>query len=262
MTSPSSESKTFYNAQHAGNRYAVYASPECHSFHHQLEFLISRYGNARGKWLEVGCGRGVLQDIVADYTGVDIADTVAPFLHKPFRCAPAETLPFPDSHFDGLWSYAVLEHVEYPEKAQTEMRRVLKPGGILLLAPAWQCRPWAGQNYAWEDYSALSFGNRIRKFIIPIRNSVLFRLIRIFPLRLFRLALFAFRGTPTPFRCLRLQPNYTEYRIVDADATQSMDPFETILWFRSRGDKVLSHPGWCRALLVRSGALVIEKGEA
>ena len=258
MSSSNTNSKEFYDAQHEGGRYAVYASPEAHPFRRDLKALISRHADANGKWLEVGCGRGWLQDVVADYTGEDIAETVAAFLHKPFLCAPAEALPFPDGHFDGVWSYAVLEHVADPETALAEMRRVLKSAGILILAPAWQCRPWAGRDYAWKPYRELSAMDRIRKALVPLRNSAVFRAASILPARLFRWVAQVLNPSPTTFRARRLRPNYSEYRVADADALHGMDPFEAILWFRSRGDRILSHPGWGRALCVRTGALVVE----
>jgi ubiquinone/menaquinone biosynthesis C-methylase UbiE len=45
----------------------------------------------------------------------------------------AESLDFPDSEFDFVFSISVLEHIKNPEKALQEMFRVLKPGGKLLL---------------------------------------------------------------------------------------------------------------------------------
>jgi SAM-dependent methyltransferase len=39
-------------------------------------------------------------------------------------------LPFPDSTFDYVFSIYVLEHIPNPERAISEMYRVLKPGGI------------------------------------------------------------------------------------------------------------------------------------
>jgi SAM-dependent methyltransferase len=196
--------------------------------------------------------------VVEDYTGVDVAATVSSFLRKPFHCAPAEELPFQDNRFDGAWSYAVLEHVNTPEQSLSEMRRVLKPGGLLILSPAWQCRPWAGQGYAWKPFQELSAPDRIRKALIPLRESVVVRMAVVFPRRMLRMCLYGLRRKPTSFRSRTLRPDFSDYRVVDADARHSMDPFEAILWFHSRGDRVLSHPGWVRALFVRTGPLVVE----
>jgi len=46
-------------------------------------------------------------------------------------CASAEHLPFPDEAFDLVLSQEVLEHVRDPFQAMSEMKRVLKKGGIL-----------------------------------------------------------------------------------------------------------------------------------
>jgi ubiquinone/menaquinone biosynthesis C-methylase UbiE len=49
-----------------------------------------------------------------------------------------EEMPFSDNEFDSILSTQVLEHVEYPEKAASEMCRVLKEGGhVLATVPQW-----------------------------------------------------------------------------------------------------------------------------
>lgn len=255
---PAETSREFYVAQYRGERYAAYASPETHPFHRELNESLARFGNAKGSWLEVGCGRGWLQNMVADYVGVDVAETVAAFLKKPFHCAPAENLPFADNRFDGIWSYAALEHMEDPEQALAEMRRVLKTDGLLFLAPAWHCRPWVGRDYAWKSYGELPWRDRLRKASIPWRNALVVRALAAFPCRIVRWIGCMMSRCPTRFRSRRLVPDYTQYKIVDADARHALDPFEAILWFRSRGDRILAPAGWWRTLFVRAGTLVVE----
>lgn len=257
--SSSEPSQNFYREQYARHTYAPWTGPSNHPFYDTLQNLLDTYGGREGKWLDVGCGRGALQDVVEDYTGVDIVESLAENMHKPFRTAPAEHLPFPDETFDGLWTYAVLEHVERLETAVEEMIRVLKPGGRLFLAPAWQCRSWAGKDYAWKSFSDLSARDRIRKALIPLRNHVVFRAWGVFPRRLLHAWIYRFSRHPQPFRARELAPNYSEYRVADADARFSMDPFDAGLWFVSRGHLCLSHPSWHNLFFVRTGALVIEK---
>ena len=46
----------------------------------------------------------------------------------------AESLPFPDSTFDNMFSLGALNHVNDPGKALKEMARVVKPDGLVVVA--------------------------------------------------------------------------------------------------------------------------------
>ena len=48
-----------------------------------------------------------------------------------FRVADIHEIPFADNTFDIAYANAVLEHLNEPVKALEELRRVLKPGGIV-----------------------------------------------------------------------------------------------------------------------------------
>ena len=50
-------------------------------------------------------------------------------------------LPFDDGAFDLIWCSEVIEHLEDPAFAMSELRRVTKPGGLLLLTTP--------NSYAW-----------------------------------------------------------------------------------------------------------------
>jgi phosphatidylethanolamine/phosphatidyl-N-methylethanolamine N-methyltransferase len=92
--------------------------------------------------LEVGANRGehldfvkhkfntyVLSDLVDRRTGIEKE------LHEkagiPFVCEDVCNLSWRDSTFDRVLHVCLLHHVADPEKALGEMRRVLKPGGVL-----------------------------------------------------------------------------------------------------------------------------------
>ena len=45
---------------------------------------------------------------------------------------------------------------------------------------------------------------------------------------------------PTRLRYRRLTPNYEKYWIADSDAVNSIDSYEAMLWFLSRGDECLN----------------------
>ena len=97
------------------------------------------------KVLDIGAGRGYLQDVVIDYTGLDISPTAKRFFHKRFVHGSATLMPLNTNEFDGVWTIWVMEHVPNPQAALLEMRRVTKDGGYIFLAPQWDCTPWAGK---------------------------------------------------------------------------------------------------------------------
>src|SRR5215212_8212811 len=53
-------------------------------------------------------------------------------LHLPLTVSAGERLPFPAQTFDGIICLDVLEHVQEPARVLAEMRRVLRPGGVVL----------------------------------------------------------------------------------------------------------------------------------
>ncbi|HZW18981.1 MAG TPA: class I SAM-dependent methyltransferase [Luteimonas sp.] len=53
------------------------------------------------------------------------------------------SLPYPDNHFDAIYSSNVLEHVGDFERIQSELHRVLRPGGVALhCVPSSTWRLW------------------------------------------------------------------------------------------------------------------------
>jgi SAM-dependent methyltransferase len=186
--------------------------------------------------LEVGSGRGQLQDVVVDYTGIDIAPTAARFYHKSFVAGTATAMPFKDSEFDALWSIWVLEHIPNPEAALNEIRRVVKPGGLIFLLPAWECVPWAADGYEARPYSDFGLYGKLVKASIVIRTNRLFIAAYRRPIHLIR----SFAGSPTHLHYRRLTPNFREYWQADSDAVVSLDRTEFARWFTSRGDELLN----------------------
>jgi len=91
--------------------------------------------------LDVGCGpRGSLEWAVGARERVGLDPLVDSYRAlgidrhaMRYVCAPAESIPFADGHFDIVTSFNSLDHVEDPERAARELARVLAPGGLLLL---------------------------------------------------------------------------------------------------------------------------------
>ncbi len=97
--------------------------------------------------LDAGCGDGgvarLLRDRVREVTAIDVEPSQA-WRDEPgltFRVGDAEELPFGDSSFDLVHSKDSLHHMDAPERALAEYRRVLKPGGSALIVEANRFNP-------------------------------------------------------------------------------------------------------------------------
>jgi len=91
-----------------------------------------------GHLLDVGCGskpyRQFLLDnkYISQYTGLDIETAIVYNEEvKPDFTWDGINMPFADNSFDTLMATEVLEHCPDPNRIINEMKRVLKPGGLL-----------------------------------------------------------------------------------------------------------------------------------
>jgi len=221
----------------------------------QIQEFIAKSGLGAKRALDVGSGRGYLQDVVDDYTGLDISPTAERFYHKKFILGSATSMPFGSDTFDLVWSIDVLEHIPNPEQALKEIRRVAKDGAILYLSPAWDCQPYLADGYNVRPYSDFDLGGKLTKFMIPARVTahVLSRMA-IYPVRF---AEWKWTGQPISLHYHRLEPNYKTYWGPDADAVNSLDRYEAALWFRSRGDECLNCESGVDALSQTDGRLIV-----
>ena len=96
------------------------------------EFLPALAGDV----LDVGCGRKPYQHLTraTRYVGVDIDTPATRALAAADHYYDGRTLPFADASFDAVLCSQVLEHVFAPAEFLREIHRVLRPGGVLLLA--------------------------------------------------------------------------------------------------------------------------------
>ena len=90
--------------------------------------------------LDIGCSLGFTVEAAAaggwDAQGVDISPEAVDFCRQrqlDCRLTAALELPFEDGRFDVLTAWHVIEHVADVARALAEWRRVLRPGGLLVL---------------------------------------------------------------------------------------------------------------------------------
>lgn len=120
-------------------------------------YLLGDSELLKGRILDVGCGDGITDLGIAlrkqpqEFIGIDpypdferlpkilserglSPDLIPPCLR--FIAADANDVPFPDDYFDVVISWGSVEHMAGGyAKALHEMRRVLKPDGLLMIAP-------------------------------------------------------------------------------------------------------------------------------
>ena len=130
--------------------------------------------------LDCGCGPGTITRDIArqiapgkiigvDFNGDQIALASSEakaqgIANVEFRQANVYELPFADNSFDAVFSHALLEHLKDPVKAAVELKRVLKPGGMIgVCTPDWGgfllAPPTEKLLLAFEAYKALQNRN-------------------------------------------------------------------------------------------------------
>ena len=123
----------------------------------RLAPLLAQYGGLSDgdRVLDVGCGTGSLTFTlpetadVASVTGIDLTESFVEYARArnsdpriAFEQADARALPFDDNSFDRAFSMLVLQFIPDTARAVAEMRRVVRPGGMVTAA-------------VWDDYSGL-----------------------------------------------------------------------------------------------------------
>jgi SAM-dependent methyltransferase len=96
--------------------------------------LNKRYLN--GKLLDFGCGNKPYKGLfdVQEYIGLDIEESGHSHKNEEIDVYyDGKTIPFPDNHFDSIFSSEVFEHIFNLEEILTELHRVSKPGGHMLI---------------------------------------------------------------------------------------------------------------------------------
>ena len=99
-------------------------------------------GRGAGRVLDVGCGRGFLLDAFRrrgwDVEGTEMSAASSAHARDVLgirvHLGLLEGLALPEGSFDAVTLWHVLEHVTTPVSLLSEIRRVLRPGGVLLVS--------------------------------------------------------------------------------------------------------------------------------
>jgi SAM-dependent methyltransferase len=100
------------------------------------EKIQSKAPLLKGRLLDFGCGAKPYQSFftVDEYIGVDFENEGHSHDYEDIDVFyDGKTIPFPDQHFDSILTTEVFEHVFNLPELLTELNRVLKPGGMMLV---------------------------------------------------------------------------------------------------------------------------------
>ena len=222
---------------------------------------FSRRWELQGPCLEIGCGTGLFAEAVPQYIGLEYAleSLLAGGFEAAARvCGDARRLPMADASMECIFSFNTLEHVAEPDLAFAEIDRVLRPGGLLVLKPAWHCTRYTTELIPVRPYRALDLRQKVTKALLPVIKSRPFKLLTWIPWRLSRRLT---RAANNPLRWKPLTPYYGEDWISDADAAAGIDCHEAILYYTSRGYECHSHPTAARQVLAGHDIVVVQKGD-
>jgi ubiquinone/menaquinone biosynthesis C-methylase UbiE len=130
-------------------KYLIYKFFWTTNFQRRVEWpILLRWAQPRRneRILDIACGDGALSLKIAERAGtiygIDASSTAIneakALSHKlkidsHFRLGDAEDLPYPSNFFDKIVCSSSLEHFEHDLQALSEMNRVLKPHGKLIL---------------------------------------------------------------------------------------------------------------------------------
>lgn len=160
----------------------------------------------QGRLLDLGCGRQPYKALLTSARDIVGLELDSPRSRAEFPNADffydGRHMPFPDAHFDSVLCNQVLEHVFEPDKFLSEIRRVLRPGGLLLLS----------MPFLWPEHEQPNDSQRFTRYGLTYRlNRHAFsvhRHDRLLPGIAALLCLLAdelntrLRPLPTPFRIM------------------------------------------------------------
>ncbi len=103
----------------------------------RLELILAH--QSRGRLLELGCGKGELLRLAArhfDVEGIDISAHAIQALRQSsdlnVRQADVENSSLPETAYDVVAAFNMLEHLAHPEKVLRKIAAALRPGGCVV----------------------------------------------------------------------------------------------------------------------------------
>src|SRR5437870_2897115 len=88
---------------------------------------------AEKRALDIGCRDGYWTKRLEDRGHNVVSIDIEPHYEKAIVANANQKFPFQEHEFDLVWCSEVIEHLNDPSFSVSEMRRILKPGGQMIL---------------------------------------------------------------------------------------------------------------------------------
>ena len=157
-------------AEKSGNKVQMF-------WHRQrFQHLVRGVDLKNRRVLDVGCGCGNFIDKIKESTdfcvGIDAAIAQVNYANAKFKNektafveASADSIPYPDEHFDLIFCSELIEHLLNPEEVIKEMKRLLKASGELIMTTPNYSSFWPVLELVWNKVSKVDYYHQhITKF--------------------------------------------------------------------------------------------------
>lgn len=143
----------------------------------RYDFVQKNY-TFSGRVLDVACGTGygtmMLKNAGFDIIGVDIdaeqiKENQRVWGEERFNVADVMNLPYEDDSFDAVVSFETIEHVYDGEAFFKEVKRVLKPGGIIICSTP-NIKYTAHPEFHLKEYTPDEFYNLASKYFEEVKS--------------------------------------------------------------------------------------------
>lgn len=131
---------------------------------------------AAGKLIDLGCGTvpfyGLYKDLVSEITCVDWPNSTHKNQYLDFEYDLNQPFPFLDAQFDTIIISEVLEHIANPELIWSEMTRILKPyGKIILSVPFfYKIHEAPHDYYRYTEFALKNFAAKNNLKVLELKN--------------------------------------------------------------------------------------------
>jgi ubiquinone/menaquinone biosynthesis C-methylase UbiE len=151
---------------------------------HLHRYLLARLYCEKKTVLDIACGEGygtnILSSIAKHVTGVDMDEKAiehASGKYKAdnivFKTGIATSIPAEDSSMDVVVSFETLEHLQEQDKMMSELKRVMKPDGLLIISTPnkkyYSDEPGFSNPFHAKELHSHEFRGLLERYFLPVQ---------------------------------------------------------------------------------------------